>query len=179
MIYYRQVFRTDKNIGKGYNEEMELAPDGSWVCFTDGDTCQVITDYGVHLEAYINKYKDIGLFTCMTNRVGQGFHLLKGFIDQNHDMLYHKKLAGELVNKSQHRLQYLDNPDAPLSGHLMMINKDVWKMVGGFNDGCLGVDNDIHQKCLRFGIRVGLMKDFYLYHFYRGHKDYRNTSHLR
>lgn len=179
MIYYRQVFRTDKNIGKGYNEEMELAPDGSWVCFTDGDTCQLITDYGRHLEEYIAKYPDVGLFTCMTNRVGQGFHLLKGFVDPNHDMLYHKKLAGQVVDNSQFRLQYLNDMNAPLSGVLMMINKDVWKLVGGFKEGCLGVDNEIHKSCLSHGIRVGLMKDFYIYHFYRGHKKWNNSDHLK
>jgi GT2 family glycosyltransferase len=178
-IYYRQIFRTDKNIGAGYNEEMELAPDGSWVCFTDGDTCQVITDYGKHLEEYITRYPNVGLFTCMTNRVGQGYHLLNGRMDTNHDMLHHKRIAGQVVGNSKYRLDILNNIDAPLSGHLMLINKDVWKMVGGFIDGCLGVDNDIHQKCIRFGISVGLMRDFYLYHFYRGHKDYRDTAHLR
>lgn len=179
MIYYRQIFRTDKNIGRGYNEEMELVPDGSWVCFTDGDTCQLITDYGVHLERYIAKYPDVGIFTCMTNRVGQWFHLLKGRIDNNHDMLYHKRLASELVERSQLRLELLSDKNAPLSGVLMLINKDAWKQAGGFREGCLGVDNYIHQDCLDAGIKVGLMQDFYIYHFYRGHKDFRNTDHLK
>jgi GT2 family glycosyltransferase len=178
-IYYRQIFRTDKNIGAGYNEEMELAPDGSWVCFTDGDTCQMITDYGAHLESYISKYHDVGLFTCMTNRVGQGYHVYERQNWNNHDMVFHKRKAAECIGKGQHELTYLTDTDAPLSGHLMLVNKDVWKIVGGFADGCLGVDNDFHRRCLAHGIRVGLMNNFYIYHFYRGHKDYKDVSHLR
>lgn len=179
MIYYRQIFRTDKNIGKGYNEEMELVPDGSWVCFTDGDTCQLITDYGVHLENYIKKYPDVGLFSCMTNRVGQGFHVYERENWNNHDMLFHKRKAAECLSKNGLKLEYLNDINAPISGHLMLINKDVWEKVGGFTDGCLGVDNDIHRKCIKNGVKVGLMKGYYLYHFYRGHKDWRNTEHLK
>lgn len=177
-IHYREVFRTDKNIGKGYNEEMESVPDGDWVCFRDGDTCQLITDYGFHLERYINTFRDISLFTCMTNRVGQSYHLYNGIIDPNHDMLYHKKLATQCLNRN-FELDLLNNPDAPLSGVLMLMSKDAWKAVGGFKEGCLGVDNDIHQKFLMNGLKVGLMKNFYIYHFYRGHKKWNNTDHLK
>jgi len=157
---------------------MNLIPDEDWACFTDGDTLHLLSEYGMYLDEYIKTYPEVGLWTCMTNRVYQSYQLLSGSIDSNHDILYHRKLAAENIDKNRLQLALLDNPKLPLSGCMMMISKEVWKLTGGFSEGCLGVDNLMHVAVLKTSYKVGLMKGIYLYHFYRGDKDYTNTDHL-
>ena len=63
-------YSLEKNLGKAYNEAMALAPDGSHVCFRDGDTCWLTPDYGVHLAEYVRLYPN-AVLTCWTNRINE------------------------------------------------------------------------------------------------------------
>jgi len=180
MIWYSQPFSTDKNIGRYYNRFMELLPDdGDWACFTDGDTLHLVSDYGKYLEEYIVAYPEVGMWTCMTNRVIQTYQLLHGIIDNNHDILRHRKLATANLQENRLKMEVLADADFLLSGCMIMISKKAWRMAGGFSEGCLGVDNYMHAAVMKTEYKVGLMKGYYLYHFYRGDKHYSNTDHLK
>jgi GT2 family glycosyltransferase len=164
------------NLGWAYNNFMEIIPKGDWACFLDHDATFTTRYWYYQLEEVIRRYPDIGLFTSLTNRIGQQKQVVGGVDRESHDIAYHRKIGSELYNKHYDTVFDFNNPSNLLSGVVILISKDTWKKVGGFIDGFLGVDNDIHSKCLSNNIKVGLMGGVYVYHWYRGDKD---NSHLK
>lgn len=161
------------NLGWSYNNFMELLPENDWACFLDHDAT-FTTRYWYHqLEDIIKKHPDVGLYTCLTNRIGNFQQLVSGVDKENHDIKYHRQIGKQLQDDYYNDVFSITNP---LSGVIILISKKTWKTVGGFIDGFLGVDNDIHKKCLDNNIKVGLMGGVYVYHWYRGDGD---TSHLK
>lgn len=163
------------NLGWAYNTFMEIVPDGDWACFLDHDACFTTRYWYYQLEEILKSKTEFGLFTCNTNRIGCGYQRLQGIDYNNHDISYHRKV-GKKIEEERYG-QVLDiTYQPPLSGVLILISKKTWKEVNGFKDGFLGVDNDIHKRCSKAGIKVGLMTGIYLYHWYRGDGD---ISHLK
>ena len=180
MIYYRIVWSTDKNIGAAYNREMQMLPyDDDFCCFIDADAMFLTPFFGKQLERIVEAYPECGAFTCTTNRVNCKWQLAEGGW-MNDDIKYHRLIAERSAQKSY--LQVEDVSRKPrgkvMSGVLMLIRRDVWRKVGGFKDGMLGVDNDFHWKIMDNNERLYLMKGVYVYHWYRG-GDYSNKSHLK
>ena len=66
-VRIRTPYSIDKNLGKAYNEEMALIPDGDAACFLDGDMMFTIPDYGHVINEYANLYPN-AVLTCWTNR---------------------------------------------------------------------------------------------------------------
>lgn len=163
------------NLGWAYNNFMNLLQEDDWACFLDHDAT-FTTRYWYHqLEDIIFKYPNIGLYTVLTNRIGQHKQLVNGVDKENHDIKYHRQIGKQLYDDYYDVILDLNNPNQLLSGVIILISKKTWKKVGGFIDGFLGVDNDIHKKCLSNNIKVGLMAGVYVYHWYRGDGD---ISHL-
>lgn len=169
MIYYSTPFRTDKNIGKYYNDFMSRLGDDDWACFTDGDTMFTNPFFGNVIEnATMSDYQ---LFTSLTNRVGTKYQLTG---DWNEDRLSeHWKLGSNLKD---YTIQDITN-ESPLSGVLILVSKKWWNKIGGCKEGCLGVDNDIHTRTRNAGGKVGLIKGLYMLHYYRGGNK-NDKSHL-
>jgi len=161
------------NLGWAYNNFMELLPEDDWACFLDHDATFTTRYWYYQLEDIIKKYQDVGLYTCLTNRIGNFQQLVKGVDKENHDIKYHRQIGKQLQENYYDDVFSITNP---LSGVIILISKKTWRTVGGFIDGFLGVDNDIHKKCLSNNIKVGLMAGVYVYHWYRGDGD---TSHLK
>lgn len=164
------------NLGWAYNSFMEILPEEDWACFLDHDATFTTRDWYYQLEDILKKYPNIGLYTCLTNRIGQSYQLVGGVDKENHDIRYHRKVGKQLQDSYYDTILELGNPAQLLSGVVILINKKTWKKVGGFVDGFLGVDNNIHKKCLDKSIGVGLMAGVYVYHWYRGDAD---ISHLK
>ena len=164
------------NLGWAYNNFMELVGDDDWVCFLDHDAT-FTTRYWYHqLNDIISKNSNVGLYTCLTNRIGNSQQLVQNIDKENHDIKYHRQIGKHLQNEHYDTILDLNNYNYPLSGVVILISKNTWSEVGGFKDGFLEVDNDIHRKCLSHNIKVGLMAGVYVYHWYRGDGD---ISHLK
>lgn len=154
---------------------METIGDDDWACFLDHDA-MFTTPYWYHqIEEIIRQYPDAGIFTVMTNRIGNPHQkYTEGDSETNHDIYLHRKIGLKLQAKYGNSVSSLTNSQL-ISGVVIIIQKKVWKEIGGFKSGLLGVDNDIHEKCKARGFKVLLMKGVYVYHWYRGDG---NTSHL-
>jgi len=163
------------NLGWVYNNFMEMVDDDDWVCFLDHDAAFTTRDWYPQLESVIETNPDYGLFTCLTNRIFMSYQKIKGIDENNHDIAYHRPIGLELQEKYNTEIHPLEDKTKLLSGVIILISKKAWKQAGGFADGFLGVDNKIHLDCINNGIRVGLMKGVYVYHWYRGDGD---TKHL-
>lgn len=166
MIYYFSPFDLGKNLGKGYNAHMELLPnDDDWGCLTDGDVMFLTTDYGKQIQDIVNLYPDTGLFTCITNRVGQLEQCYNKQISENYDLRYHETLAKDIQRRDYLTVRDLN---IVISGHLMLVRKDTWRKVGGFYEqGILAVDNKFSFRVMKAGLKVRCMMGVYVFHKYR------------
>jgi GT2 family glycosyltransferase len=180
MIYYSIPYSLDKNIGNYYNSVMESIPnDDDFACFVDGDTIFTTNNFGTQIASAIQRYPECKFFTCYTNRISSTTQNLPNVDKNNNDVHYHRILGKNLQEKYWDECFNIGNDmkDA-ISGVLMLIRKDLWKAVGGFQtEGMLGVDNNFHIKCIQIGEPVYIMRGVYIYHWYRW-PDYTNKLHL-
>ena len=93
---------------------------------------------------------------------------------ENDSMAHHIGIAIGLEGKSLHVTEL---PEL-IRGFFMIVKKDVWREVGGFKKGLLGVDDDFSKKVSKAGYKVKRMDTLYLWHSYRLDKNYKDTSHL-
>jgi GT2 family glycosyltransferase len=160
-----------KDLGLAYNKFMEIVPDDDWVCFLDHDATWTTRDWYHQLEEIIERNPDVGLLTTVTNRIGNPHQLITKFLDRdNHDIYRHREVGKKLQQSLRHHL--VDVTDGQLiSGVVLLLKKSTWKKVGGFKDGFLSVDNDMHSKVKNAGMKVCIMSGVYVYHWYRGDGD--------
>lgn len=178
MVWIRVPYSTDKNLGRAYNQEMSMIPDGHAACFMDGDTMFLTPDYGHILDQYHRAYPD-AVLTCRTNRI----HPLA------------KMQLWDEINSSDVR-HHLGVPqgfttvtpiDGPVSGFLLVVPKKVWQdnrfsEVNAYRPGefnLLGVDNDFTNKVRAKGVQVLRMDGLYVWHTYRLLSDGKDKSHLQ
>jgi GT2 family glycosyltransferase len=176
-VFHAIPWDSDKNIGQSYNSFMEMVDDDDWVCFLDGDAVHTSHFFGSRIEQIIDANPEYSLFTCYTNRVFCSWQIPPNVDKTTNDQKYHREFGDKLWD--QNKTNVIDVTDKQLlSGVMILLSKDIWQRVGGFNSkGMLGVDNDIHKKVRNSGSKVGLMTGIYLQHWYRG-GDYTNKKHL-
>lgn len=171
MIYYSIPYNVDKNLGKYYNDFMEILPnDDDYACFVDGDTIFTTSDYGSIIHNIVLENPEVGCFTSFTNRVNSIWQIAPGVDIESNDMKYHRDFGRCM--QDIYGTKCIDVTDKPntelLSGLLIMLNKKTWKEIGKFAERkMLGIDNDIHLKLKQHNKKLYLMVGIYLYHWYR------------
>lgn len=176
MIYYFTPYAIDKDLGSAYNHYMSLLPnDDDYAVFTDGDTMFLGDDYGTQIDKIVKANPKAGMFTCVTNRVGNKQQCHNHIISENPDMRYHKEIALDLQER-----KYMDVKPMKrrISGHLMIIKKSVW-FSNKFQSGLLAVDNKISSMLIKKGFDVLLMQGVYLMHYYRLIEGRKYKDHLK
>lgn len=155
-----------KNLGQAYNRFMDLLKDEDLACFIDHDAMFTTPDWYEQIEHIAGKYPDAGMFTAKTNRVKNRRQLYRGVISDNHDIAYHR-MIGRLLQQDHYADVSVVKAEKPVSGVVIVIKKKVWN-VHRFQDGFLGVDNDISCRLIAAGRKVYIMEGVYVYHWYRG-----------
>lgn len=155
-----------KNLGGTYNQYMNLlALDDDWACFLDHDAMFTTTDWYKQLYEIIAANPEYGCLSAITNRVGNPEQKVANLKD-THDIIYHRRIG--IAAQLQKRTEVMDVTNTHcISGVVILVKKSTWKKAGGFKDGFLGVDNDFHQRIVKAGLKVGVMRGIYVYHFYR------------
>ncbi len=166
MIRVRTPYRTDKNLGKAYNDEFRLCPEQDWLCLIDHDVMFLTPDAIAIMEDYITRYPDIGLFTCFTNRI----HPLSTWqlylnAPSNHDSVSTWMAIAEEVKQGDRTITMINDI---VSGFLMLISKKTWNEIPFSEDGlCLGVDNDFCRRLLANNKIIARMNKVLVWHTYR------------
>lgn len=157
----------EKNIGRAYNQYMGLIPNNDWACFLDHDAMFTTTDWYHQLYEIIDANPGFSCFTAVTNRIGNVDQKFGSVDAENHDIVYHREIG--VAAQSQFRTDVKDiSKHQLLSGVLILVKKATWKEVGGFmEEGFLGVDNDFDRRIREKGMKTGVAKGVYLYHWYR------------
>lgn len=176
MIPILQPFRNDKNLGRAYNEQMQMVPDGCHVIIRDIDTLLLTPNTPNIIERYIQEYPD-AVLTCYTNRVGPlaKRQLLNGTISDNTDINYHIAIAERMeVNTTVTPIIRC------ISGFLMVFSKELWKKYPFPETGkCLGVDSVWSKTLLSKGVQILRMNGVYCWHTYRLKNGINDKTHLQ
>lgn len=158
----------EKNLGRAYNRYMELLPnDNDWVCFLDHDAMFTTSDWYHQLYEVIDANPGYSCFTAIANRIGNPDQRFAGIDQDNHDIVYHREVGKKA--QVQFRTEVKDITDKQLlSGVMILIQKSAWEKAGKFlEDGFLGIDNYFDKALREGGMKSGVAKGIYLYHWYR------------
>lgn len=175
-VHQLQPFRTDKNLGKAYNEAMTMIPDGDHACLRDIDTLLLSPNTPVLIEKYVQLFPD-SLLTCFTNRVStlSNRQLLTGQVDENDSIRYHINLAMKQENNFS-TTPIIKN----ISGFLMVISKSLWKRFPFPETGqCLGIDTYYGRMLRMKGVQIIRMNAVYVFHTYRLINGIHDKKHLQ
>jgi len=177
MIFTGIPYRTDKNLGKAYNEFMSLLPEDGWAIITDWDVLFLLPETIANITEYTNLFPDTGLFTCFGSRshINSTLQLLPQGSSDNQSILFHTHQAKE----QQKELYKVTEIPKHISGFLMVLSKKVWNDIKFVEDmKCLGVDNLYSNRILNSALKIRRMDGVYVWHTYRLWKDIKDTSHL-
>lgn len=182
MLYFFTPYSFSRKLFEAYDEYMNLVSDeNDWVCFLDGDTAFLRSNFGHHIAQYIEKYPDTGLFTSYASRCAYPYQVPSGTDQSNVSIKYHKEKA-DLHNKFHH----LDITELlkPVAGHLLVIKKSTWNLIrDNAADRCKhetieAIDTAISKEIMAHKLPIRLMKGIYLLHYYRLVEGWRDASHI-
>lgn len=174
-VHQLQPYRRDKNLGRAYNEEMKLIPDGHHACLRDIDTLLLTPNTPAIIESYVEKYPH-AVLTCFTNRVSpiSKKQLIKGSFSEITDISYHINLAFE-----QEKVDTVTPIRRCISGFLMVVPKTIWSQFPFPETGvCLGVDTEWSRLLIRCGVPILRMDGVYCWHTYRLKNGITDKTHL-
>jgi GT2 family glycosyltransferase len=174
MIFDITAFRSDKNIGKAYNERIKHLPNDSWIILRDADAMYLTPDYGNVIERIIIDYgEEYDVIGALTNRLGIEELCYNGKFSDNMDIRYHIGIANLI--KTDRSIKEVD----VCAGFFMMFNKSTWDSVGGFSEDMLDskyADKRFCTKIKNTGGKIGIAQNLYLFHAYRPWEHTRETA---
>lgn len=165
-IFYSSPFRSDKNIGKAYNDFMELMPGDAYVCITDGDAMFLNPHYGKCIEEIIKANPEYDLIGCVTNRLGILTQCYNNEFSEDTDAANHYEKSISAWEKNGTIVE----PTNLVAGLCMIFSKQTWIKVGGFKENTIFADKLFSQSILRNKGKIGIAKGLYVFHAYRIHK---------
>lgn len=182
MIFDITPFRSDKNIGKAYNERIKLLPKDFWIIIRDADCMYLTPDYGNIIEQIIIDYgAEYDVIGAMTNRLGNDEMCYGGKFSDDMDIRNHIIIAQKV--KKDKGIKEVDI----CAGFFMMFKKSTWEKVQGFSENILDAPYTDKRFCTKIknsGGKIGIAQNLYLFHAYRPWEHTRelakkSTKHLR
>lgn len=176
-VHFASPYRTDKNLGRAYNEFVRLLPEEDWVCLMDYDCMLLTPDAGQIIHEYVCRNRTVGVLTCWTNRISvKSTAQLKPELFHETDISIHIKVA-----ENQKQMLYRTTEiNQDISGMLMVISKATWNEFKFTEDGkCLGVDTEYNRRLRVSGKQVLRMEGLYVWHTYRLLSGIHSKQHLR
>lgn len=177
MILCATPFRKDMDLGRAYNETMELLGEDDWAVFLDHDACWTTPRWHDQVEAAIARVPDAGMFTAVTNRIASRWQQAaevqarqgsaSPVVGHEDDIAWHRKVGEERLNNRD----LLDVTDTQgIGGVVLAISKATWRRQR-FVSGLFCVDHNMHFALKRLGLRVWLIEGLYVYHWRGSSRD--------
>lgn len=161
-IHYITPFRSDKNIGRAYNEACATAPEGAWICLRDPDTMFLQPDSQALIEQIIESDPPFDLIGCRTNRLRGVHQCLVNMFDEK-DMSRHMEMA------SNKHIKYgvdIHTTIQPIAGMFMLFRKQLWNQIK-FVENSIYCDKAFSADVLAAGGKLGVAQGLYIFHLYR------------
>lgn len=173
MIFTHVPYRLDANLGRAYNEFLELLPADAWACFLDHDAMPTTGQWFRQLTEAIAFKPDAGAFVAMANRMASPWQRPHDVPTNNNDMAWHRQKGAERAAKVRTLLDISDTKG--FGGVMFAISKTAWAETPGFADGLGCVDHSMHFALQKTGRRVYLLEGLYVFHW-RHHGEADPTS---
>jgi len=151
----------DKNLGAEYNRIFENTK-ADYVCLMDGDIMFLNNDFGHQIAKVIELHPDGGIYTCLTNRIGNPEQRYKGALSSERSITHHKRIADKLLKDKKYAVKKATMRTSML---LSVVPKKVWEEFK-FKDGMMGVDWHFSSRVME-KYPVYIMQGLYIFHFYR------------
>jgi GT2 family glycosyltransferase len=171
-------FDNGKNIGREYNRIMSETSE-EWVGFQDHDTMFLTHCWKKQFEHAIENADNPGIISCMTNRIGCPLQRASEVDRNNHDIVYHRRIAEERYVEHGNKLIDITDSRFNPSALIFVTSKKVWSEVGGFKDGFLGVDTTYAGLVKKAGYKIYLMPGLYIYHWYRFQDEKKSNKNIK
>lgn len=178
MIHVLTPYSLGKDLGKAYNQAMQLIPDSDYACLIDYDVLFLLPDTIAHLHEYVRLNPDAALFTSYVNRASplSKMQLLNGRINEDPNIKNHILLA----EKQKQFLYKTTEIKTDISGFLMLLSKRTWNEYKFIENGnCLGIDTEYNRRLRQAGKTILRMEGCYVFHLYRMAKGIFNKEHLK
>jgi hypothetical protein len=172
-VYYFTPSSMEKNLGEAYNRYMSLIPrDEDYGCLMDGDTMINDPEWDIFIREVLKQNPDGGMFTCMTNRIGNPPQLIDGEKNADDSIINLTKIAHERKVKFGHSVK---KSKGPISGLMMIVKKSIWKEFKFKETGILGVDSDFSKRLIK-KYPIYIMEGLYVIHYYRMTKEFKSVT---
>ncbi len=182
MIRFVIPYSFDKRLFEAIDYEFSLiANPNDWICFCDGDTAFLRSDFGHQIKRYVERYPDTGMFTSYASRCHYQVQVRKGTDMENPDILYHRQQAQKTFEELDGKVKEIDRR---IAGHLMVIQKKTWLQIRdevkkkASGKKILGVDTKISNSILAAGLKIRLMRGLYIFHYLRMAEGVGHKKHL-
>ncbi len=167
-----------KDLGLAYNEFMSRLRRDDWACFLDHDASFTTRDWYEQLEKAVALKPHAGFFTCKTNRCWCNWQRDPS-CPSSDNIVEHREWGRVLGRIETCSIQEIERSKVEetgqwFSGVLILVSRKTWDRVP-FRSGLCGVDNQFHWEIYQAGLKVYLLADLYVYHFYRNQE---GTKHL-
>jgi hypothetical protein len=183
MIWFFTPYAFNKKLFEAFDAYMNLITDNNdWVCTLDGDTAFLCSDFGHHMQEYVNKYPDTGIFTSYVSRSRTPWMMPPNHIFNNTNIIDHKQKA-EWHFKNQHL--DVSEINTRVIGCLMLMKKSTWLLIRDevaekcIDKEILSVDTIISKTVIEKGLKLRLMKGIYIFHYYRHLEGANSKKHLQ
>lgn len=169
-------YRTDRNLGKAYNDAFALIGEDDYLLITDYDVLYLLPDTINKCYEYVKEYPYADMFVCWGNRTyPTNAQLYRGKFNESADIREHILIAKEAAKD----IPKATRIERTISGFLMLIPKRTWNRVKFVEDlKCLGVDSLFSQKLVDLDMTIYRMDGIYVWHTYRLEGGINNKKHL-
>jgi GT2 family glycosyltransferase len=165
-LIFSNPYSQKKLIGEAYNNFCrKVENEEDWIILQDGDIMYLTPNWGRLIYSSIRLGSDFALIGCYTNRLRLAHQLHEGKFSDDHDIMYHARIAETYAIREP---GVTDTGGQIVAGLFMAFQKKTWRKVGGFNESSIAFDADFSLKVLASGGKIGLMNNLYVYHWYRG-----------
>jgi len=161
---------------------MELITDPKdYAVIMDGDIAFLRSDFGHHIQKYIDAYPGTGIFTCYASRNAYQYLLPKDGDHLSDSILFHKAVADRHAEKMPLEIKPVQKN---ITGHLMVIQKEKWLLIRSRvekavkNETIESIDTAISHAVLEKQWPILVMRGIYVFHYCRFKDGYRYQKHL-
>lgn len=172
-VHHLTPYALDKNLGKAYNEAMDLIPEGDTACITDYDVLFLTPDGPAIVAEYARLFPD-AMLVCYTNRIHPTSKQLAD--NPNNDRVKNHIQVAEQQKRFLYQVTELKEN---VSGFLMALPKKIWQdHPFDQTGGCLGVDTLYWKRLVKAKVKILRMDGLYVWHTYRLATNIHDKSHL-
>lgn len=171
MIWFFTPYSFEKKLYDSYDLYMQtISNPDDWGCLMDGDMAFFNSDFGHHLQEYINKYPDTGLFICYASRSPYEHQVKPGTNPENDSVKY--ILNNSLKSYSEDHLKIVEQ-NKRVCAPLLLIQKKTWTAYRNkIGSKCKAtniqaVDSAISDVLMQAGKKILLMAGVNVYHYFR------------